>query len=158
MSRRARPLPVSRTWRRGALAAATALLLMACGNNVRVHGNLPDPEVVAELRPGAHGRQDVADLLGSPSAVSTFEDSRWYYIGQKMSQFAFLKPSVLERNVLVVAFDRSGRVERTRTYTLADGQAIEPVDRVTPTEGRDLSLLQQLLGNIGRFPAESFNN
>ena len=27
----------------------------------------------------------------------------------------------------------------------------EPVDRETPTEGRDLTLLQQLMGNVGRF-------
>ena len=158
MPRRGQPAPVSRTWRRGIIVAAAALLLPACGNNVRVHGNLPEPELVAEIRPGAYGRQDVADLLGSPSAVSTFEDGRWYYIGQKVRQFAFLRPDVLERSILVVSFDDSGRVERTRTYTLADGRDIDPVSRVTPTEGRDLSLLQQLLGNIGRFPAETFNN
>jgi hypothetical protein len=34
---------------------------------------------------------------------------------------------------------------------MADAQEISPVARVTPTEGRDLTLLQQLFGNIGRF-------
>jgi outer membrane protein assembly factor BamE (lipoprotein component of BamABCDE complex) len=158
MLRRGQPLRFPRTWRRGILIAATALLLPACGSNVQVHGNLPDPELIAEIQPGAYRREDVVDLLGSPSAVSTFEDSRWYYIGQKISQFAFLKPKVLERSILVVSFDGSGRVDGTRTYTLEDGQDIDPVDRITPTEGRDLNLLQELLGNIGRFPADSMNN
>lgn len=158
MLRRGRPLHLRHAWRRGVLVAATVLSLPACGNNVQVHGNLPDPELVAELRPGADRRQDVAELLGSPSTVSTFDDSRWYYIGQKTSQFAFMRSEVLERSILVVSFDGSGRVDRTRTYTLEDGQDIDPVSRITPTEGRDLTLLQQLLGNIGRFPAESFNN
>jgi outer membrane protein assembly factor BamE (lipoprotein component of BamABCDE complex) len=147
-----------RAWRRGLVSVAAALLLPACGANVQVHGNLPDPELIAEIQPGAYRRQDVANLLGSPSAVSTFEDSRWYYIGQKTSQFAFLKPDVLERSVLVVSFDAGGMVDRTKTYTLEDGQDIDPVSRITPTEGRDLTLLQQLLGNIGRFPTETFNN
>jgi outer membrane protein assembly factor BamE (lipoprotein component of BamABCDE complex) len=65
---------------------------------------------------------------------------------------------VLERSVLVVSFDAGGMVDRTKTYTLEDGQDIDPVSRITPTEGRDLTLLQQLLGNIGRFPTETFNN
>ncbi|MDH3595767.1 MAG: outer membrane protein assembly factor BamE [Rhodospirillales bacterium] len=157
MPRRGQALRFPRTWGRGIFFAAAALLLPACGNNVQVHGNLPDPELIAEIQPGAYRRQDVADLLGSPSAVSTFEDSRWYYIGQKVSQFAFLKPDVLERSILVVSFDGSGRVDRTRTYTLEDGQDIDPVDRITPTEGRDLNLLQELLGNIGRFPTDAMN-
>ena len=158
MLRRGRPQRLRHAWRRGVLFAATALLLPACGNNVQVHGNLPDPELVAELQPGADRREDVAELLGSPSTVSTFEDSRWYYIGQKTSQFAFMRPEVLERSILVVSFDGAGRVDRTRTYTLEDGRDIDPVSRITATEGRDLTVLQQLLGNIGRFPAESFNN
>jgi hypothetical protein len=34
---------------------------------------------------------------------------------------------------------------------LDDAQQIVPVDDTTPTLGRELGLLQQLLGNIGRF-------
>ncbi len=134
---------------------AAALLLSACQNDVRVHGNLPDPEVMSEIKAGAHSREDVARMLGSPSTVSTFEDNVWYYIGQKSEQFAFFKPNILERKVLVISFDDSGRVDQTKAYTLADSQDIDPVGRITPTEGRDLTLLQQLFGNIGRFSSQS---
>ena len=34
---------------------------------------------------------------------------------------------------------------------MEDAQDVDPVDRETPTEGRDLTLLQQLFGNIGKF-------
>ena len=37
--------------------------------------------------------------------------------------------------------------------TIEDGIVIDPVSRATPTHGRDLGLLEQLLGNIGRFDA-----
>ncbi len=136
-------------------AAVVVLLLGACQNDVRVHGNMPDPEVVSEIKPGVHSREEIADLLGSPSTISTFEDNVWYYIGQKSEQFAFFKPDILERKVLVISFDDSGRVDQTKAYTLADSQDIDPVGRITPTEGRDLTLLQQLFGNIGRFSSQS---
>ncbi|MGF1628251.1 MAG: outer membrane protein assembly factor BamE [Kiloniellaceae bacterium] len=132
------------------LACAT-IGLSACGNEVQLRGNTPDPEDIAEIRPGVHSRQDIVDLLGSPSTVSTFEERKWYYIGQKTQEVAFMKPEVLDRNVLVITFDETGVVEATQSYGIADAQEVAPVGRETPTEGRDLTFLQQLFGNIGRF-------
>jgi outer membrane protein assembly factor BamE (lipoprotein component of BamABCDE complex) len=134
-----------------ALLACAALGLAACGNTVQIRGNNPEPEDIAQIQLGVHSRQDVIDLLGTPSTVSTFEDSKWYYIGQKTQEVAFMKPEVLDRKVLVITFDEAGLVNGTHDYTLADAQDVDPVDRETPTEGRDLTLLQQLFGNVGRF-------
>ncbi len=118
---------------------------------MQVRGNIPEGEAISKINPGVHTRIDIASLLGSPSTVSTFEDSKWYYIGQKTTQFAFFEPEVLERKVLVVSFDDAGYVADTKTYGLEDGKIIDPVERITPTEGRELSIIQQLLGNLGRF-------
>ena len=136
------------------LAGLLALGLGACAQDIRIRGNIPESEMVSKISPGIHSRIDIQSLLGSPSTVSTFQDSKWYYIGQKTTQFAFFEQEVLERSVLVVSFDAAGLVETTRTYDLADGQTIDPVDRVTPTEGREISILQQLLGNLGKFPSQ----
>lgn len=135
-----------------ALGLGLALALGACTKDVQVHGNIPDPEQIAAIEPGLATRQEVLQILGSPSTISTFLDRRWYYIGEKTTQFAFMTPDVLERSVLVVAFDEGGTVERTQAYTLEDGRVVDPVTRQTPTEGRDFTILQQLFGNIGRFP------
>lgn len=134
------------------LAAGLCVGLAACGGEVAVRGNMPDPELIAEIQPGGDRREDVVDKLGSPSTVSTFLDRKWYYIGQKVEQFAFMSPTVVERSVLVVSFDETGTVDDTLMYTLEDGQIIDPVSRKTPTEGRELTVLQQLFGNLGRFP------
>jgi outer membrane protein assembly factor BamE (lipoprotein component of BamABCDE complex) len=133
------------------LLACGTLALSACGSGVQLRGNTPDPEDVAEIQAGVHSRQDVIDLLGSPSTVSTFEERKWYYIGQKTQQIAFMKPEVIDRNVLVITFDESGLVAGTQRYGLDDAQDVDPVDRETPTEGRDLTFIQQLFGNIGKF-------
>lgn len=135
------------------LAAGASLLLSACENPVRVRGQIPDPEIVEAISPGVQNRQDVVELLGSPSTISTFEDRKWYYIGQKSTQFAFKKPNVLERSILVITFDGTGYVDEKTVYSLADGRDIDPVDRITPTEGRELTVWQQLLGNLGRLPS-----
>lgn len=136
------------------LVGAVVTGVAACSADVRVHGNMPDAELIAEVEPGIDSRDDVVDKLGSPSTISTFQDRKWYYVGQKSTQIAFLKPEVLERSVLVVSFDGTGMVDDTRLYTLEDGQVVVPVGRVTPTEGKELTFLQQFFGNFGRFPIE----
>ncbi len=136
------------------LAGAVALALGACEQSVQVRGNIPDVDMVSKINPGIHTRVDIASLLGSPSTVSTFQDSKWYYIGQKTTQFAFFEPEVLERKVLVISFDDAGYVANTKTYGLEDGKIIDPVERITPTEGRELSFIQQLFGNLGRFTTD----
>lgn len=142
-----------------ALAGGTlALALGACEAPVDVRGHLPDPETMAQIKPGEDGRSDVIDLLGSPSARSSFRDRTWYYIGSKEQQFAFFDAEVLKRNVFAVTFNEGDTVESTRLYTKADGRAVNPVDRITPTPGRDLTILQQLLGNLGRFNTEGGGN
>src|SRR3546814_18685386 len=80
----------------GLLLTCAALALTACGNTVQVRGHTPDPEDVAGIQPGIHSRQDLIDLLGSPSTVSTFEDRQWYYIGQQNTQGPFSKPEGLQ--------------------------------------------------------------
>lgn len=137
-----------------ATALSLALAASACNAPVKVRGHLPDPEMMAKIEPGEHGRSDVVNLLGSPSTASSFRDKTWYYIGSKEEQIAFFKPDVLERNVFAISFTEGDTVESTRLYTLADGEKIDPVDRITPTPGRDLTLMQQLLGNLGRFNPE----
>ena len=134
------------------LAAGVAFGTAACDRKVAVRGNMPDPEVVLEVQPGYSNRNEVLQVLGSPSTVSTFQDDTWFYIGYRTEQFAFLEPEVVDRSVLVVAFNDAGVVDDTRLYTVEDGQIIDPVSRETPTEGRELTILQQLFGNIGKFP------
>ena len=133
------------------LGAGLVLALGACEKTVNVRGNMPLEEDLARLNPGVHTRNDVARLLGSPSTVSTFQDSKWYYIGQKTTEFAFFAPEVLERKVVVVSFDEGGTLAETQTLSLADGKDIDPVDRETPTEGREITFFQQMFGNLGRF-------
>jgi len=133
-------------------------LLSACSRPEVTHGNLPKDYELDAIQVGQTRRGEVGSLLGSPSTVSSFQDRTWYYIGQRQKRLAFLDPDVLERRVLVVHFDNQGIVTETDSYRLEDGQSVELVDRTTPTEGNEFSLLQQLLGNLGRFSGVEDNS
>lgn len=144
---------------RGAMAvlllAAVGLGMAACDTPVHVRGHVTDPESIEAIKEGEYTEEDVLALLGTPSTVSTFNDHKWYYIGYRSSQFAFELPDVLERNVLVLSFDDTGFVDQKVVYSLDDGREIDFVSRETPTEGRDFTIMQQILGNLGRLPGST---
>jgi outer membrane protein assembly factor BamE (lipoprotein component of BamABCDE complex) len=125
--------------------------LSACSPIIQQEGNVPDPDQVVQINPGVDDKNRVMQLLGSPSAVSTFEDHTWYYISRRTEQIAFLDPSVTEQEVLAINFNDNNIVDAMKVYGLEDGRIVQPVDRITPTHGNDLTIVQQLLGNLGRF-------
>jgi outer membrane protein assembly factor BamE (lipoprotein component of BamABCDE complex) len=135
------------------LAIVLGCGLGACSANINNDGFVMDEDALSQIHPGGQNREQVAQMLGSPSSVAVFDDQTWLYIHRRTSQrIAFFQPTVLEQDVIAITFDRtSGQVAEVRRLTLADGQNIAPVDRITPSPGKELTVMQQLLGNLGRF-------
>ena len=131
--------------------AFVALALAACQPTIDQRGNLPDKTKVAEIEPGVTTKEMVSQILGSPSSVSTFSDKTWYYISRRTEQTAFFDPEVLDQQVVVVGFDDGGVVRDVQHLNLADGRPIAPVARETPSAGRELGFVEQLIGNLGKF-------
>ena len=123
----------------------------ACTPNVATRGNLPDPDKLAEIVPGEASRDDVVYLLGSPSSAATFGDEIWYYIAARVETVAFNEPEVIDQQVIAIRFGEDGLVTAIDKYGMDDARAVETVDRVTPTSGKEVTILQQLIGNVGRF-------
>ena len=132
----------------GAIAAAG---LAACAATVDQRGNLPEPEKLAQIRPGDTTRDGVVKILGTPSSTGVFNDKSWYYISRKTKRVAFFDPDVLDQQVYVINFDGRGVVQSVDHKDLKDGRDIEPAPGATPAPGRELTFLEQVLGNIGRF-------
>ncbi len=131
--------------------ALAAVLAGGCAKDVYLRGNQPLPEALAQLSPGEQTRQDVRALLGTPATTSVFGNEIWYYISAHTTQYAFYPIHELDRSVLALDFDERGILSSLRELTLEDGQSVAIAQRATPTKGREYSLLEQLIGNIGRF-------
>ncbi len=134
------------------LTVAAGLALAGCSTGeIETHGNRVDPDALAEVVPGRSDRTQVELLIGSPSSRSNFDDGTWYYISRRTRSFAFFETETLEQNVIFVSFDDTGVVDAIGTLDKEDGSEIEIVNRETPTAGQRITLIQQLIGNIGRF-------
>jgi outer membrane protein assembly factor BamE (lipoprotein component of BamABCDE complex) len=132
-------------------AAFVALALAGCTISIDQRGNLPDPDKLAEIQPGTTTKEQVAKILGSPSSASTFNDDTWYYISRKTKQVAFFNAELLDQQVYIVDFNDRGVVTDIGHRAMEDGEHITPAPGATPAPGRELTFIEQLLGNIGRF-------
>ncbi len=138
------------------LVLAAALSCAAgCASRTSVHGDPIDEVRLSSIVKGTHTRGDVAAAFGSPSSSSPFTEDTWYYISSRMEGFAFLADAEVHRQIVVVRFDDRGVVDDIQLLALENGRVVEFVNRETPSFGEDLSILQQFLGNVGRFEKDT---
>lgn len=132
--------------------AASALLASACAPITSYNGFQAVEANPKDIKVGTDTRNSVTERLGSPSVVATFDPNTWYYMTQVSDQTAFRRPVVRKRDIVAVQFAKDGdhKVEAVNTYTLKDGKIISINGNHTPTRGREMSILEQILGNVGR--------
>jgi outer membrane protein assembly factor BamE (lipoprotein component of BamABCDE complex) len=127
-----------------------AALLPACAPTEAIRGNIVEDYRMTEIVPGVSSRTNVLQSLGSPTTVATFDDNVWYYIGQKTEKRGIFDPKVVDKKVVVVAFNQEGVVD-TIEEIQADQIDVPHVRRKTPTSGNEITVIEQLVGNVGRF-------
>ncbi|WP_366656352.1 outer membrane protein assembly factor BamE [Fodinicurvata sp. EGI_FJ10296] len=138
--------------------AATALVLLSCSPIVETRGNMIDDRRLNQINVGQTTRDDAAFILGTPSATAPFqEDEAWFYIGQVAETRAFFEPQIVERQVVALTFDQQGFVSAVERLNLEDGENVDLVNRETPTRGREMSIMEQLLGNLGQRLGQSMD-
>lgn len=133
------------------LLSIAFLSLMACTPTTEVRGNLVNAKTLQELEAGKTDQRQALVLMGTPVSTSTFDEKTWYYIGQKTEQYGIFEAEVVERQVVALHFNDDGILESIERYDENDGLALDPSARQTPSSGRQFTVLQQLIGNIGRF-------
>ncbi len=154
-------IPASNGLRRALLCSglflAAAAVLSGCSRDIEHRGYQARAQDLQQLRIGMT-KDEVRSTLGSPSTTATVQHQgdSFYYISSRVKTSAFLDNEELDRQILAVRFSQFNQVQSFGQYTLQDGNVIDMNSRETPSRGRELTLLQQMFGNLGNFtPNES---
>ncbi len=122
-------------------------LLAGCGAQIDRHGHVFIDVDVNTIQPGMT-KEQVAGVLGSPDTTSTIAGDAFYYISTTQKTVAFLKPREIDRQIVAVYFDGGANVQQVAHYGLKDGIVVDYLKDETPARGKDLSLVEQIFGNI----------
>lgn len=107
-----------------------------------------------QIKPGVQNKQQVQELLGSPSTISTFATDTWYYVSKKTATTSFFTPEVLDQQVTVIEFDTAGIVKNIKTYKGEEAKMIKPIDRKTETMGYETGVFREVFSNFGRISSK----
>lgn len=136
----------------GALAAA--FVISGCSVFAPTpipRGSLVEADDYNQLTPGSSTRADAVDLMGSPTTKGAFDDNTWIYISMTTYMKPLDFPGVKKQQVVVLKFDNAGMLQSLRTLNRKDSRPVAMISKVTPTPGTSINILQQILGNVGRY-------
>ncbi|MFT7434003.1 MAG: outer membrane protein assembly factor BamE (lipoprotein component of BamABCDE complex) [Alphaproteobacteria bacterium] len=122
----------------------------ACTKRMETHGSIVKQERLDRIQIGSHTKNDVAELLGSPSATGTFNDKRWYYFTEKAAVGSLGRSKLLEREIVIVDFDKQGVVSSLTFKSKDDAQKVNPSKKTTTTHGQTLGIIDQFINNLGK--------
>lgn len=128
---------------------ACALVIASCAETVNTRGQIILPSRLAQVQPGVSTKQDVLQLLGSPSTQGTMNDNRWYYISSSVGTTPFTPHDLKSRQVVIIDFDANDIVANLTEKSKADGKQLTPEADATKTHGQALGIVDQLIGNLG---------
>jgi outer membrane protein assembly factor BamE (lipoprotein component of BamABCDE complex) len=134
------------------LPLVAALLLGAapiagCGAQIDRHGHVFIDVDLDQVQPGM-SKEEVQTVLGSPDTRGTIGGDAYYYISTTTKSIAFMKPREIDRQVVAVYFDGGESVRKVAQYGMKDGIVVDYYSGETPARGKDLSMVEQIFGNI----------
>jgi outer membrane protein assembly factor BamE (lipoprotein component of BamABCDE complex) len=152
-----RSLAVRHKGQKTAPKLALALLgtaLLACAPVVDNRGYVFDEGLVTKLQKNSMTMQQATGMLGSPSMRSSINGEALYYIHSVIVTESYRAPIETDRKVMALYFNADKVLQDYAVYGLRDGLIVPIVPRTTQSQGRELSFIEQIFGNLGRFDGD----
>lgn len=143
---------------RGILSASALALLAAaagaagCTPTREYHGFVSDAArgEAMQIQVGVDTKTTIQQRYGSPSTVGALSEPTWYYVSSTDQRFAYYQPRTVERSITAIRFGENDIVAAVDHFGLDRGRVVSYNDNKTPTRGRELGIIEQIFGNVGR--------
>lgn len=121
--------------------------MAGCAGRIDRHGHIFTEADLQQIQTGM-SKDQVRMTLGTPDTTGTVGGDVFYYISSTQRTRPMGKPEVIDRKVVAIYFDEQDTVQQVANYGLKDGVVFDFVKGETPSSGKALSAIEQLLGNI----------
>ena len=132
------------------LFVVTLFLLGACSSDTFVThtGNMPSEERIERLQKG-QTKQEVINILGSPSCVASLDSNTWIYMSSAIKQVAFMQPEEIDRKLLVIKFNDQAQVVDIQHLNKNSGQEMETSVEASQNQEQAQGFFQKYFGGVG---------
>tara|TARA_B100001013_G_scaffold266201_1_gene168055 strand:- start:243 stop:698 length:456 start_codon:yes stop_codon:yes gene_type:complete len=128
--------------------------LNSCGlkvveNHGQIYGKNLD---LNELQIGKTTKNEIVELLGSPSTTSNFDnDQSWIYISSEFKKFVFLDGSNTDQKILILSFNQN-TLKNKEILSKNDINSIQYEETITDSRGKKVNWIRQFFTNLNPDP------
>ena len=96
----------------------------------------------------------VIELLGQPAFQNHLGNGDFFVYSKVIKKSrAFFEPKETERDIYVITFTPDDIVQHVEHLTLEDAQHVAYDETISTVRGKELSVIEQLVKNFGRYDA-----
>tara|TARA_Y100001934_G_scaffold100118_1_gene123237 strand:- start:885 stop:1337 length:453 start_codon:yes stop_codon:yes gene_type:complete len=128
-----------------------ASFLASCAQPIEIHGNRITLRTVNAIELGKTTEKQVLEELGKPVITQEYGSKSWIYVESKSQKTILSGRKFIDRKVVRVSFNKKGIATSVDIIPFDKELNPEISPRKTPTAGQEITVLQQLIGNFGRF-------
>ena len=128
--------------------------LNSCGLKVvENHGQIYEKNInFKELQVGKTTKNEIVELLGSPSTTSNFDDEQsWIYISSEFKKFIFLDGSNTDQKILILSFNQN-TLKNKELLSKNDINNIEYEETLTDSRGKKVNWIKEFFTNLNPDP------
>jgi len=128
--------------------------LNSCGlkvveNHGQIYGKNLD---LNELQIGKTTKNEIVELLGSPSTTSNFDNEQsWIYISSEFKKFVFLDGSNTDQKILILSFTQN-TLKNKEILSKNDINNIQYEETITDSRGKKVTWIRQFFTNLNPDP------
>ena len=128
--------------------------LNSCGLKVvENHGQIYEKNInFKELQVGKTTKNEIVELLGSPSTTSNFDNEQsWIYISSEFKKFIFLDGSNTDQKILILSFNQN-TLKNKKLLSKSDINNIEYEETLTDSRGKKVNWIKEFFSNLNPDP------
>lgn len=132
------------------ITALTLLTLSSC-QTIDTRGQYVDDSAISQLENKEMTKDEVIELIGTPTIIPDYTPNTWYYIQRSLSKRAWFDPKVIEQRIVEIEFNKNDLVQRVNVIKNSNKEGVKVISEYTETYGTELNSIQKFVRNIGRF-------
>ena len=128
--------------------------LSSCGLKVvENHGQVYEKNIdFEELIIGKSTKNEVVELLGSPSTTSIFDNEQsWIYISSEFKKLVFLDGENTDQKILILSFNEE-TLKNKEILSKNDIKNIDYEETITDSRGKKINWIKEFFTNLNPDP------
>ncbi len=127
----------------------------SCVSRLDKHGFMFEFSDHEMLQEGITTKERVLKMMGSPTLISDLDhDEAWIYFAEDFKGFLFLKPEIVERNILVIRFE-SDTIKELKKFSLEnEAKNLQFVADYTAVDSHKVGFFKSIFSNVGQIKAQ----